>query len=92
MARAYVTFNDSYFDEVLNSAGVQRLCRSKAEQALAIARASAPVDTGAYRAGLAVEAKRSAHRTVYRVVGHDRKTLLVEAKTGNLVRALKAVG
>lgn len=92
MTRAYVTFNDSYFDEVLNSAGVQRLCRSKAEQALAIARASAPVDTGAYRAGLAVEAKRSAHRTVYRVVGHDRKTLLVEAKTGNLVRALKAVG
>lgn len=92
MARAYVTFNDSYFDEVLNSAGVQRLCRSKAEQALAIARASAPVDTGAYRGGLAVEAKRSAHRTVYRVVGHDRKTLLVEAKTGNLVRALKAVG
>lgn len=92
MAKAYVTFNDSYFDEVLNSAGVQRLCRSKAEQALAIARASAPVDTGAYRAGLAVEAKRSAHRTVYRVVGHDRKTLLVEAKTGNLVRALKAVG
>ena len=91
MAKAYVTFNDSYFDEVLNSAGVQRLCRSKAEQALAIARASAPVDTGAYRAGLAVEAKRSAHRTVYRVVGHDRKTLLVEAKTGNLVRALKAV-
>lgn len=92
MARAYVTFNDSYFDEALNSAGVQRLCRSKAEQALAIARASAPVDTGAYRDGLAVEAKRSAHRTVYRVVGHDRKTLLVEAKTGNLVRALKAVG
>ena len=91
MAKAYVTFNDSYFDEVLNSAGVQRLCRSKAEQALAIARASAPVDTGAYRAWLAVEAKRSAHRTVYRVVGHDRKTLLVEAKTGNLVRALKAV-
>lgn len=92
MAKAYVTFNDSYFDEVLNSAGVQRLCKSKAEQALAIARASAPVDTGAYRDGLAVEAKRSAHRTVYRVVGHDRKTLLVEAKTGNLVRALKAVG
>lgn len=92
MAKAYVTFNDSYFDEVLNSAGVQRLCRSKAEQALAIARASAPVDTGAYRDGLAVEAKRSAHRTVYRVVGHDRKTLIVEAKTGNLVRALKVVG
>ena len=91
MAKAYVTFNDSYFDEILNSAVVQLLCRSKAEQALAIARATAPVDTGAYRAGLAVEAKRSAHRTVYRVVGHDRKTLLVEAKTGNLVRALKAV-
>ena len=46
---------------------------------------------GAYKAGLAVEAKRSAHRTVYRVVGHDKKTMLVESKTGNLVRALKAV-
>lgn len=91
MAGTYVKFNDSFFDSVLNSAGVQRLCRSKAEQALAIARATAPVGTGAYKAGLAVEAKRSAHRTVYRVVGHDKKTMLVESKTGNLVRALKAV-
>lgn len=91
MAGTYVKFNDSFFDSMLNSAGVQRLCRSKAEQVLAIARATAPVDTGAYKAGLAVEAKRSAHRTVYRVVGHDKKTMLIESKTGNLVRALKAV-
>ena len=86
-----VNFNESFFDGILNSAGVQNLCRSKAEQALAVARATAPVKTGEYRAALAVESRRAAHRTVYYVVGHARHTLLVEAKTGNLARALKAV-
>lgn len=87
----YVRFNDAFFDEVLRSAQVESLCRSKAEQALAVARASAPVDTGAYRDGLSVEVVDHAHRRSFCVVGHDRKTLLVEAKTGNLARSLKAV-
>ena len=76
---------------MLRSAGIDSLCRSKAEQALAVARAAAPVDTGAYRDGLAVEPRESAHRRAWLVVGHDPKTLLVEAYTGNLARALKAV-
>lgn len=86
-----VDFNERFFDEILRSAQVDGLCRAKADQALAVARATAPVDTGAYRDGLAVEPRESAHRRSWRVVGHDPKTLLIEARTGNLARALKAV-
>lgn len=84
-----VDFNDSFFDEMLNSAGVRALTRGAAEKALNIARANAPVDTGAYRDGLQVEAVQHAHRTTYRVVGTDAKTMLIESQTGNLVKALK---
>lgn len=89
--QTYMVFNDAYFDEILRSAQVDGLCRQKAETALAIARATAPVDTGAYKAGLRVEPHDSVHRRSWRVVGHDPKTLLVELKTGNLARALKGV-
>ncbi len=84
-----VDFNNSFFDEMLNSAGVRVLTRGAAEKALNIARANAPVDTGAYRDGLQVEAVQHAHRTTYRVVGTDAKTMLIESQTGNLVKALK---
>lgn len=84
-----VDFNNSFFDEMLNSAGVRALTRGAAEKALNIARANAPVDTGAYRDGLQVEAMQHAHRTTYRVVGTDAKTMLIESQTGNLVKALK---
>lgn len=81
-----VDFNNSFFDEMLNSAGVRALTRGAAEKALNIARANAPVDTGAYRDGLQVEAVQHAHRTTYRVVGTDAKTMLIESQTGNLVQ------
>ena len=84
-----VAFNNSVFDEMLNSAGVRALTRGAAEKALNIARANAPVDTGAYLDGLQVEAVQHAHRTTYRVVGTDAKTMLIESQTGNLVKALK---
>lgn len=89
--QTYVEFDQSFFEEVLRSAQVDGMCRSKAEQALAVARAGAPVNTGAYRDGLDVEPRESAHRRAWLVVGHDPKTLLVESKTGNLARALRAV-
>ena len=59
--------------------------------ALANIRATAPVDTGAYRDGFRIEVHKSAHRNSYRVVGHDWKTILLESKGGYLARALKAV-
>lgn len=85
-----VHFNDSFFDQMLDSAGVRALTRGAAEKALGVAKANAPVDTGAYRDGLQVEAVQRAHRTTFMVVGHDPKTMLVESKTGNLRKALKA--
>lgn len=86
-----VDFNESFFDEILQSAGVKALCKVKAHQALAIAQASAPVKTGAYKAGLGIEEVQHAHRVTYQVVGHDPKTMLVESRTQNLARAIKAV-
>lgn len=85
-----VHFNDAFFDEILNSAGVRAMTRGAAEKALGVARANAPVDTGAYRDGLQVEAVQHAHRTTFMVVGTDAKTMLVESRTGNLRKALKA--
>lgn len=83
-------FNERYFDEILNSAGVERLVESVAEDIAAKARASAPVDSGAYRGGIVVVRKQATHRPVYLVVGRDWKTLIIESQTGNLVRALRA--
>lgn len=85
-----VEFNDIFFDTILKSARVERLTRSAAERAATIARTTAPVDTGSYRDQIRVLVRESRYRRVYRVVGHDPKTLLIEAKTGNLARALKA--
>lgn len=84
-----IKFNDAFFDQILNSAGVRALTRGAAEKALGVAKANAPVDTGAYRDGLGIEEVKREHRTTVMVVGHDPKTLLVEAQTGNLAKALK---
>ena len=82
-----VKFNDKYFDELMNSAGVKAMTRRAAEKTLEYAKAHAP---GAYRDGLQIEEVKHAHRTTCMVVGTDPKTLLVESKTGNLRKALKA--
>jgi len=80
-----VKFNDRYFDEILNSAGVKAMTRRAAEKTLEYAKAH-----GAYRDGLQIKEVKHEHRTTCMVVGTDKKTLLVESKTGNLRKALKA--
>jgi hypothetical protein len=87
--QTYVDFNQKFFDEILKSAGVQQATKAAAERAANIARATAPVDTGAYRDGITLEEHDWKYRVGYLVVGHDPKTLLIESKTGNLARALK---
>lgn len=82
-------FNDSFFDEMGRSAGVTKLVVDVAEEVAARARADAPVDTEAYRNGIVVRLKHQ-KRSVALVVSTDPKTMLIEAKTGNLVRALRA--
>lgn len=82
--------NQDFFDSLLRSAPVAKLVDDAAERTLAAARASAPEDTQDYKNGLHIEHHDSRYRRVARVVGSDPKTLIVEAKTGNLARALKA--
>lgn len=84
-----VTFNQKYLDTVMRSAPVEAFVRAKAEEVLATAQATAPVRTGAYRNGLTVAKHQAHYRDAYRVEGTDKKTLLIEAKTGNLARALQ---
>lgn len=89
MASSGFTPNQSFFDRILRAPGVEALVDQAAERALAAAQASAPVDTGAYRAGLRIEHHESQFRRVADVVGTDPKTMLIESRTGNLARSLK---
>ncbi len=84
-----VIFNQAYFDSIMKSAGVQKLTDEVGERALSIAQSTAPVDKEDYKRGLKLEHYEARYRRTTRVVGTDAKTLLIEAKTGNLARALK---
>ena len=85
-----VQFNPRYFENVLRDPKVEALTDSIASRALNAAKASAPVDEGDYKDGLHLEVFESRYRRTKRVVGGDPKTLLIESKTGNLARSLKA--
>jgi hypothetical protein len=86
-----VEFNNAFFDELGRSAGVVALTDEAAERVAAAARANAPRDTEAYVNGIVVRRKFQ-DRAVSLVVGTDPKTMLIEAKTGNLARSIKAAG
>lgn len=81
-------FNEGFFEKLSRSPGIKRLVLEEAEKVAAIARDTAPVDTGDYKKGIEVQMKEQ-KRAVALVVGTDRKTMLIESKTGNLARALQ---
>lgn len=85
-----VQINPKFAAQVLRSGPVEQACETTAEAALAVAKANAPVKTGAYRDGLTIVKVPHAYRDTYQVVGNDPKTLWLEMKTGNLKRAIKA--
>lgn len=85
-----VEFNPKYFETAMRQPAVERLTDAAGARALAAAQATAPVDTEEYRDGLHIEHHESRFRRTTRVVGDDKKTMLIESKTGNLARALKA--
>lgn len=76
---------------LLKSGEVRAFVTTRAERVLAAAKASAPVDTGAYRDGLHLE-EATTDRAVARVVGGSDHDLIVEADHGTLARALDAAG
>jgi len=92
MARARVVLNHSGIAAVLKSPEVAAELHRRAERAAAAARASAPVASGAYLASIKVVDEVHKDRVVSRVYAKDPKSLLVEANTGNMARALDAAG
>jgi len=83
--------NDGFFDGLGRSPVVRALCKQAAEQVAANARASAPVDSEEYRNSIHVEERGAAYRDTFRVVADADHAMVVEARTGNLARALNGV-
>lgn len=77
--------------QLLNSDGTRSIITIRAERVLNRARSSAPVATGAYRASLHL-VQASTDRAVTRVTADADHALVVEARTGNLARALDGAG
>lgn len=82
-------FNNAFFEELSRSPGVQAVTVEAANRVAATARSQAPRDSGDYAKGIVVR-KKFQRRVVALVEGTDPKTMLIESKTGNLVRALQA--
>lgn len=91
MGLAKFSLNHGGMGALLKSEGVRSFVTSRAERVLDAAKSSAPVDTGAYRDGLHI-IQATTDRAVVRVAGSTDHDLVVEAKTGNLARALDAAG
>jgi hypothetical protein len=82
-------WNESYFDELGNSAGVVGIIDARAEATAAAARAIAPVDSGDYRDSIKVSRRAAAHRQVAVVTADVPYGGIVEARDGTLNKALR---
>ncbi len=82
-----VEFNEGFFEDLSRSPAVTGLVVGIAQEIANDARSTAPVNTGAYRDKIQVRVKYQ-KRVVAEVTAADPKSLLIESKTGNLVRAL----
>lgn len=82
-------FRNGFFEELLSSAPVIAVVNEARDRVADRARASAPVgDTGDYKDGIVTSGKMQ-KRYVGLVIASDPKSLIVEARTGNLARAVR---
>lgn len=86
-----IHFNQEFFNTILKEPGVDQLCREKAMQALDIAAATAPVDTGEYRNSLAVEHVEFQYRNAWQVTNDCDHAMEVESKHHTLANAMRMV-
>lgn len=84
-------FDPKFFDWMGQQPGVKAVTREAAEAVAERARSTAPVDSGGYRDSIGVEESPRDGRVTYRVIADVEHGLAVEARTGNLARAAKAV-
>ena len=83
-------FNEGYFDQLGRSPKVRAIVTGIADSIAGRAKADGPVDSGEYTDKIGVVVTESAHRVVATVVAEAEHSMIVEAKTGNLLRALNA--
>ena len=79
--------NQAGFQKLAHSAGVAAVCKTAGEKVAAIARSTAPVDTGDYANSIHVIIEDHPSRVTAQVVASDPKALLIESMTGNMARA-----
>jgi hypothetical protein len=87
MAAPRIRLNHSEMGKLLKSDQMRPPLRTEAVKAATRAQMSAPVDTSEYRNGIVVRPDTT-DRAVERVVATAPHSLIVEARTGNLKRAL----
>lgn len=87
MAGLRIKLNSRDFERFLKSDDVRPSLREVAEGWASTARRTAPVDTGEYRDSIKV-VEDTTDRAVARVVTTAPHGLIVEARTGNLKRAM----
>lgn len=92
MTNVRIELNRAGIREILKSPEVAAELHRRAERVAAAARASAPVESGAYLAGIEVVDEVHKDRVVSRVYAKAPHSHLVEANTGNLARSLDAAG
>lgn len=80
----------SGYAELLTADLADRACRPRAERVLAAAQSTAPVATGEYRSSLKIVADLHPSRRALHITSDAPHAMAVEAKTGNLARALDA--
>jgi hypothetical protein len=81
--------NNAYFEQLSRSPAVVKVTVDAAQRVAKTARDRGPKDSRDYVNGIKVRVKYQ-RRVVALVEGTDPKTMLIESKTGNLVRALQA--
>lgn len=95
MKTVKVVLNRTEVGRMLRAEGsyatVREMLTRRAEAVLGAAEATAPVASGAYKAGLGIH-QDTTDRAAVRVVATADHSFIVESRTGNLARALDAAG
>lgn len=84
--------DDSFFKELGNSPAVVEETRRHAESILKVAKLSAPYNTGAYQKSLKIVPIKARFRTVFSIQAECDHSMIVQAKTSHLAKAIKRVG
>lgn len=85
---ARVKLNSRGIVQILKSSETEAALTAVAEPIAAAARSGAPVESGAYQGSITVAAEQHSDRVVVHVTADVPYAMRVEAKTGNLARAL----